>query len=168
LVFDPLGPPEAAAGMALRLLLHPERLNRLVVQSALDASLPSLEEVLQKLLQATWQSKTLRAGYDGEIARLVEKMILEKLLDLSRHKDVTPQARGAILLKIKDLEVFLKTRTSSDEKQRAHYLFAQKQIETANNRPEALVSTDPLTPPDGAPIDPGYEWLEPACGWEQR
>ena len=53
LVFDPLGPPEATAGLTLRLLFNPERVSRLVVQSAVDASLPSLEETMDEIVKAT-------------------------------------------------------------------------------------------------------------------
>lgn len=167
LVFDPLAPAEAAAGLSLRLLLHPERLSRLVGQSAIDASLPSLEEVLDQLLKATWKSPTSRAGYAGEVARLVEKMILEKLLDLASNKEATPQVRAVVMLKVKELNSWVATKTSSDVKDKAHYLFAQHQIETSKSNPADLTTTPVMTPPDGQPIESGYEWLEPACGWEK-
>ncbi|MCU0338671.1 MAG: zinc-dependent metalloprotease [Spirosomaceae bacterium] len=167
LVFDPLGPPEAAAGLTLRLLLNTERLSRLVSQSAIDASLPSLEETLDQLLSATWKSKANRAGYAGEIARLVEKMTLEKLLDLANNKEATPQVRAVVMLKIKQLGEWVGSRVPSDTKQIAHYLFAQHQIETAKSSPADLTTTPAMTPPDGQPIESGYEWLEPACGWER-
>lgn len=166
LVFDPLGPPEAAAGMTLRMLLNPERLSRLVIQSSIDASLPSLEEVLDQLINATWKSTMVRSGYNGEIERLVEKLALSQLIDLSRNKDVTPQVRALIALKIQELKGWLATRTSNDVKQKAHYLFAKQQIEEANTNAADMISVSPMSPPEGQPIDPGYDWLAPACNWE--
>lgn len=166
LVFDPLGPPEAAAGMTLRMILNPERLSRLVIQSAIDPSLPSLEEVIGQLINATWKSTQSRAGYEGEIERLVEKLILTHLLDLSRSKDVTPQVRASIGLKVQDLKTWLSRQTTTDVKQKAHYLFAENQIKEAASNASDIVPINAMTPPDGQPIESGYEWLEPICDWE--
>jgi hypothetical protein len=166
LVFDPLGPPEAAAGLTLRMLLSPERLSRLVIQSSIDASLPSLEEVLDQLMTATWKSTTPRVAYNGEIERLVEKLILSQWIDLSRNKEVTPQVRAIVGLKIQELKSWLATRTSTDVKQKAHYIFAQKQIEEAGSNAADVIPTTAMTPPDGQPIESGYDWLAPACDWE--
>ncbi len=166
LVFDPLGPPEAATGLTLRMLLSPERLSRLVIQSSIDASLPSLEEVLDQLINSTWKSTTPRVAYAGEIERLVEKLIVSQLIDLSRNKEVTPQVRAIVGLKIQELKSWIATRTGTDVKQKAHYLFAQKQIEEANTNAADVVPTTAMTPPDGQPIESGYDWLAPACDWE--
>lgn len=172
LVFDPLGPPEAAAGMSLRLLLNPERVSRLVSQSAIDASLPSLEEVLDQLLKNTWQSTASRAGYAGEIARLVEKITLTHLLELTQNKEVTPQVNAVAMLKMQELNQWINARllskmATTDAKQRAHYLFAQNKLQNtqANHTETPLVT--PLSPPDGQPIEPGYDWLAPACDWQR-
>ncbi len=166
LVFDPLAPPEAATGLTLRMLLNPERLSRLVIQSSIDASLPSLEEVLDQLMNATWKSASPRVSYPGEIERLVEKLALSHLIDLSRHKDVTPQVRAIVGLKIQELKGWLATRTTTDTKQKAHYRFAQQQIEEATTNAADIISVSPMTPPEGQPIESGYEWLAPACDWE--
>ncbi|WP_428657466.1 zinc-dependent metalloprotease [Runella sp.] len=166
LVFDPLAPPEAATGLTLRMLLNPERLSRLVIQSSIDASLPSLEEVLDQLINATWKSAAPRVNYTGEIERLVENLALGHLLDISRNKDVTPQVRAIVSLKVQELKGWLATRTSTDSKQKAHYLFANRQIEEASTNAGDLIPVSPMTPPDGQPIESGYEWLAPACDWE--
>ena len=166
LVFDPLGPPEASAGLTLRMLLNPERLSRLVIKSSFHPSLLSLEETLDKLIGATWKSNASRAGYEGEIARLVDKMALEKLIELSNNKEVTPQVRAVIMLKLRDLNFWLQNRGISDAKQKAHNLFAIHQIEMAKNRPSDVTTTPTMTPPDGQPIESGYDWLAPACDWE--
>ncbi|TAH11413.1 MAG: hypothetical protein EAZ14_06645 [Runella slithyformis] len=171
-MIDPLGPPEAAAGMSLRLLLNPERVSRLVSQSAIDAALPSLEEVLDQLFKNTWQSTASRAGYAGEIARLVEKITLTHLLELTQNKEVTPQVNAVAMLKMQELNQWINARllskmATTDAKQRAHYLFAQNKLQNtqANHTETPLVT--PLSPPDGQPIEPGYDWLAPACDWQR-
>jgi hypothetical protein len=166
LVFDPLGPPEAAAGLTLRMLLNPERLSRLVGQSSFHPSLLSLEETLEQLINATWKSNSARAGYEGEIARLVDKMALEKMLELSNNKEVSSQVRAVLMLKVKELGTWIQNRITSDAKQKAHYLFALHQIETFRSNPADIATTPVMTPPDGQPIESGYDWLAPACDWE--
>ena len=167
LVFDPLGPPETAAGMTLRLLFNSERVSRLITQSALDSSLPNLEEIIDQLINNTWKNTVSRVGYLGEIERLTEKLILTHLMELTRNKEVTPQARAVAGLKLQELSAWLAFQKTADGKQKAHYLFAKKQMEEINSQPNDFAAFNIQTPPDGQPIESGYEWLEPLCGWEK-
>lgn len=168
LVFDALGPPEAAAGLTLRLLFNPERMSRLVVQNAIDVTLPSLEEIIEETLKATWKSPAPRVGYAGEIARLTEKLVLSHLIETARQRETTPQVRAVAMLQLQELLAWLDTRYTTNVKQRAHYLFAKKQLEQMNTQPNDLIAPTAQTPPDGQPIDPGYEWLTNACDWENK
>ena len=165
LAFDPLGPPEAAAGMTLRMLLNPERVSRLVTQSAVDPSQVSLESTLDKLLSATWYKGNPPAEYQAEIKRLTDKLFLQKLIDLSTNQEVTSQARAIAVQKLTQLKKLLATQ-AGNSKTAAHYLFALDQIRRAEGNPADLKSTPMLPPPDGAPIDPGQEWLSPDCEWK--
>jgi Met-zincin/Domain of unknown function (DUF5117) len=165
LVFDPLGPPEAAVGMTLRLLFNTERLSRLVSQNAIDNSLPDFEEMIDKIVAGTWKSAKNRAGYEGEIERLVEKMILNHIVELTQNKEVTPQVQAVAMLKLEELNTWIVKQTKADAKDRAHYLFAKKQIESLKSNDSKDLKPNVLTPPDGQPIDPGYDWLSPDCEW---
>ena len=60
LVFDALGPPEAAASLTVGLILNPERDARLVVNHGRDPNAPSLDEVMHQLLVATWKAPASR------------------------------------------------------------------------------------------------------------
>ena len=169
LVFDPLGPPEAAAGLTLRLLFNSERVSRLVIQNAIDASLPSLEEVIDELLKATWKSKNSKTGYAGEISRLTEKMILNHLIDLTKNKEVTPQVRGVAMMKVQEIYQLTKTpSTQTSFAQKAHFAFAKTMIEAIMNQADGMTKTESLTPPDGQPIQPDYDWLMPDCEWIEK
>src|SRR5262249_45119611 len=53
--FDALAPAEAAAQHTLQFLVSPERAARLVEFHAREAANPSLEEVLDAVLTATWK-----------------------------------------------------------------------------------------------------------------
>lgn len=169
LVFDPLGPPEAAAGMTLRLLFNPERVSRLVIQNSIDSSLPSFEEVIDEVFKATWKNKNNKSGYSGEIGRLTEKMILNHLIDLSRNKEVTSQVRGVALMKIQ--EIYQTAKSSSAQAsfaQKAHFAYTISTIESLKNLSDIVSKADILSPPDGQPIQPDYDWLMPDCDWVEN
>lgn len=159
LSFDPLGPPEAAAGMTLRLLLNPDRAARLVRQPAFDAKLPGLDKVIATLIANTFgDAKTFSAqkqdkSYTGEIRRLVQQKVVEQLIQLAVNKENDGPARAVAhdaLLQIKA------TYPSS---------YLGWLIRQYEENPDNVPVTPTLTPPDGQPIDPGQEWLAPDCEW---
>ncbi|MBD2700961.1 zinc-dependent metalloprotease [Spirosoma sp. BT702] len=164
LSFDPMAAPEAAAGMTLQMLLNPERISRLVGQSALDPAQLSLEGMLDQLLAATWFKAEPTDSYQAEVKRLTDKLFLQKLIDLSSNQDVTSQGRGIALLKLSQLKNKL-TAPSTNPKLAAHHLFALDQIRRAEGNIADVRPSNPQTPPDGMPIDTGQEWLSPECDW---
>lgn len=164
LSFDPMAAPEAAAGMTIQMLLNPERVSRLVVQSALDPAQLSLESMLDQLLAATWYKAEPADGYQAEVKRLTDKLLLQKLIDVANNTEITPQGRAIAGLKLSQLKSKLNT-AGANPKTAAHHLFALDQLRRAEGNVDDVQPTNPQTPPDGMPIDPGQEWLAPACDW---
>src|SRR5258707_2776096 len=80
--FDALAPAEEAAQHTLWFLFNTERAARLVEFHARDATNPGLQEVLDAILAATWKAPH-PAGYAGEVARIVDTVVLYDLLSLS-------------------------------------------------------------------------------------
>ena len=165
ITFDPMGAPEAAAGMTLQMMLNPERVSRLVSQSAIDPAQLSLEAMLDQLLNATWYKAEPADGYQAEVKRLTDKLFLQKLIDLASNQDVTPQARAIATLKLSQLKSKL-SASVGNPKLAAHHIFASDQIRRAEGNIADLRPTSTQAPPDGAPIDPGQEWLSPDCDWK--
>ncbi|CAA9217962.1 MAG: FIG01099937: hypothetical protein [uncultured Cytophagales bacterium] len=168
LTFDPLAPAEAAAGMTFRFLLHPERAARLVNHHALDGQMPALEEVVDKLVNATWKNGN-RAGYLGEIARLTDRLALQHLAALAAGKENAGQVRAVATAKIGELKGWLtdQAKKEPDAAQRAHFAFALGQIREFETNPAGLDVTAPLPVPAGAPIGSmDYEWLDCSFGKE--
>lgn len=165
ITFDPMAAPEAAAGMTLQMLLNPERVSRLITQSALDPAQLSLESMVDQLLSATWYKADPADGYQAEVKRLTDKLLLQKLIDLAGNQEVTPQARAIAELKLSQLRGKL-SATNANPKVAAHHLFALDQLRRAEGNVADLRPTNAQTPPDGSPIDPGQEWLSPDCDWQ--
>nr|WP_240485970.1 zinc-dependent metalloprotease [Anditalea andensis] len=169
LVFDPLSPPEIAAHLTLGFLMHPERASRLVAQSAMDPDLPSLEHVIDQLISATWKSPEF-PGYEGEIKRVVDKLVLQHLILLSVDKSASSQARATAMFKIKELQGYIAdSPTSVSNGQKAHNYYCLSLIEGYEKHPEETVNIlTPLPSPEGAPIGQmDQSWLEPACNHDE-
>lgn len=161
LAFDPLGPPEAAVGMTLRLLLNPERCARLIRQKSIDRSLPDLSDVFDKLRDAVVKSSYINQdNYRGEIARQTERLYLDQLIKLATSKDADGSVQAAAHEAIMRLNQVFTSRLPE-----LRYSYHRWLIEQYRGFPDRAVSVPAQTPPDGAPIDPGQEWLSPDCDW---
>ena len=159
LSFDPLGPPEAAAGMTIRLMLNPDRAARLARQPAFDAKLPGLDKVISALVTATFgDAKTFAAQkqdktYAGDIRRMVQQKVVEHLIQLAVNKENDVPARAAAH------EALMQIKLTYPQS------FMGWIIRQYEENPDSVPLTPTLTPPDGQPIDPGQEWLQPDCEW---
>lgn len=165
LTFDPLGPAEVAANMTLRFVLHPERAARLVGHHALDPTLPGLDAVIDRLVNATWKTPA-PAGYAGEVARVVERQVLQHLVRLAHNKETAGQVQAMAAYKVGQLKQWLASQSSgASTPQQAHYQFALTQLKAFEENPAEVNLLTPLAAPDGAPIgQPGQDWLEFDCG----
>ena len=165
MVFDALAPAETAANLTLRLLLNPERCARLVRQKAIDPTLPGLIDVLDKLRESIIKSAYVsQEGYRGEIARQTEKLFLDHLIRLVTNKE----ADGRVRELTHDTLLKIKTNYTSKLAPTA-YAYRTWLIDQYLNQPDRVSGnvTPAQAPPDGAPIDPGQEWLlDTECEWK--
>ncbi len=158
--FDALSPAEAAAEHTVQFLFNPERASRLVEFHARDAANPSLEDTLDTILNATWKSAR-KAGYPGEISRVVDYAVLYDLMALAANERAAPQSRAIAGLKLEELKAWTKTAESAakDEEERAHLFFATAQIAQFQKDPKFIPLPAPAEPPDGPPIGDDENWL---------
>ena len=160
LVFDALGPPEAAASLTVGLILNPERDARLVVNHGRDPNAPSLDEVMDQLLAATWKAPPA-AGYQGEIQRTVDNVVLDDLLRLAANEQAAPQVRALASLKLADSKNWLEAglRERPDESRRAQFAYAASEIDHFEKDPKSFKIPSPVEPPPGQPIGEGDQDL---------
>jgi len=154
--FDALAPAEAAAQHTLQFLFNPVRTARLVEFHARDAANPSLEEVLDAVIAATWKSAR-GAGYDGAIARAVDDVALYDLLALATNDGAAPEVRAIAGLKLHQLKAWAAAPAPSvGEDEQAHRAQAVRQIEQFERDPRKLELPAPAEPPDGPPIGSAF------------
>jgi hypothetical protein len=151
--FDALAPAEAAAQQTLQFLFNPERAARLVEFHARDAANPGLQEVLDAAIDATWKAPH-PAGYRGEIARVVDSVVLYDLLALATNERASTQVRAVASLEASLLKGWLNAAKGSatDPAQKAHLAYAAAQVEQFQKDPKKLDLPAPFEPPDGPPI----------------
>ena len=164
LTFDALSAVESAAGMTLSMILHPSRAARLVEYHARDSNQPSLENVIDKIINATLKSPQ-KSGYEGVVQITVNDVFVNALLRLAANKSASTQVRSVAFLKLNQLDSWIKERIKGvvDEDWKAHYIFAQERIRRFIDDPQEFKIEFELNPPPGQPIGaqnadfcPGY------------
>ena len=151
--FDAFAPAEAAAQHTLRFLFNPERAARLVEFHSRCGENPSLQEVLEDILAATWKAGR-KPGYSGEVARTVDLVALYNLMALSSNQQAAGQVRAIAAMKLEELRSWLAnaSKTETNDAQRAHLCFGAQQIAYFQKDPKKIPLSAPSEPPDGPPI----------------
>jgi hypothetical protein len=162
LTFDPIAYAESASDMVFSLVLHPARATRLVQHHAFSNQQPSLESVLDKMINNTFKSAN-RSGYEGLLQMTANHSLLNNLIKLTRDQAASAQARAIASLKIEQVKNWLteKVKSTLPETWRAHYAYELSLINAFRENPEKYEAENLLAPPPGQPI--GMD--EPWCDW---
>jgi hypothetical protein len=96
--FDPLAPAHSLAAEVVGNLLHPERAARVVSFHARDRANPSLEEVIDALVAATWGAPAGAGGdaQDAALRRAASRAVLDGMLDLAGSPRATAEVRAVV------------------------------------------------------------------------
>ena len=148
--FDPFGAVETASSMTLKLLLHPERVTRLVQHKSLDKSQLGLEEVLNKVISNSIQ-KSHKDSYHQELQNIVNFQVIQQLFSLSSNPNMYFQVNAIVNQKIDEIESYLK-KLKTDGIQKIYH---KEMIQTISNfKKNPSKYNEPVIPkiPDGSPI----------------
>jgi hypothetical protein len=151
--FDPVVGAEAAADMTLSLLLHPERAARLVQYHARQESSPSLQEVLEAVLAATWFSDH-GSGLRAEVAMAIDWVALRRIMNLAASPDAGDAVREITISVLGSVNkrIVEEILPSSSGRMVAHFALALRDIERFEKSPgEFRLPNLPVIPP-GSPI----------------
>ena len=151
--FDALAPAESAAQHVLQFLFNPDRASRLVEFHARDSANPGLDQVLDAVIDATWKSPH-PTGYNGEIANVVDDVVLYDLMSLAANDHATDEVRAVASFELHEIKEWLNLPIQGKPaiSDQAHIFFATNQIEQFEKDPKRLDLTPPVEPPDGPPI----------------
>lgn len=146
MTFDPLAAAETAAHHTFGALLHPERAARLVEYHARDAKNPGLDEVLDRVIAATWGASKAASGYDAAVQDVVNEVALYHIMMLAANDQASAGARAGAWTALEKLRVSLRNRTGGQ------VVEAAARIRKFEDDPRPVSLPRPLEPPDGQPI----------------
>ncbi len=119
---------------------------------ARSAANPSLEEVLDAVIAATWKAPR-GADYSGAIARVVGDVVLHDLLALATNDSAAAEVRAIAAYKAHQLKAWLGgAAPGAGEDEQAHRAQAIREIEQFEREPKKVELPAPSEPPDGPPI----------------
>ncbi|HEY8205215.1 MAG TPA: zinc-dependent metalloprotease [Pyrinomonadaceae bacterium] len=155
--FDALAPAEAYANHVCDFLFNPERAARIVEFHSRSIEYPPLGDVFDKILAETFRAP-VRSGYEGEIQRTVNSVVLNELMALAANERASNQVRAIAEAKLYELRQWLEGRQNlaPDAGQVAFMNYAANQIKRFQEDPKKMNLTKPNEPPDGQPI--GTDW----------
>jgi hypothetical protein len=167
--FDALAPAEAYANHVSDFLFSAERAARIVEFHARSTDYPPLHDLFDKILAETFRAP-VRSGYEGEIQRTVNAVILNELMMLAANERASNEVRAIAELTLDELKSWSVNQAgvTRDPNQRAFLLYAANQIKRFQDDPKKMNLTKPNDPPDGQPI--GTDWWTLAdrgwCDWQ--
>ena len=165
--FDAITPAVILTQHVVMQILQKERAARVVEQHAVDATLPGLEEILDRLYAGTFGSRAA-TPYEAEVKRSVERVFVEELMTLAATAEM-PQVRAIAAARLTKIQSDrITTPTESDA---AHRLLVTADIKRFLERPIAPTARfGRQEAPPGAPIgDPAMDWLRRIgvlCSWQ--
>ncbi|MFQ5551773.1 MAG: zinc-dependent metalloprotease, partial [Gemmatimonadales bacterium] len=146
--FDPLAAAGAAAEHSLRFVLHPQRMARLVEFHSRDNDLPSLEEVLDRMVEVIWEARAPRDSHVRLVGEVVQRVLVDLLMAQAQNESNTAQVRAILTAKIRELAALLGNRDRSP-----HVGLVIDDIERWLTRPEGITEPSEVpAPPPGSPI----------------
>jgi len=160
--FDPLTPAMVASDVTIGFVLQVERAARLVSQHAVDPTLPGLDEVLDRLVTATFGASTANA-YEAEVRRVEERVLVDRIMWLA-WASPNAQVRALATARLVSLADRMKATPGADVNDRAAHALLVSDIQRFLDRPsDPSKAILPPSAPPGAPIgDVPMNWLEPA------
>ena len=144
--FDALSVASTSSDMTLRLLLHPERANRLIQQKAIDDKQLGLQDVLDKLITETIKNKKNK-GYHGEIQTMVNYSVLNHIMAMGGSSNALPQVTAITKFELMKLKTLL-----AKEHINPIAMDMVKMIEGFLGNPQGYKSVSYPKIPDGSPI----------------
>lgn len=143
--FDALSAAETASDFTLSLLLHPERLSRLVQQKALDKNNLGLQEVLEQITNATIKTN-YKDAYLHEINTTISFRVVKHLLKAAANSSSLPQVNAIVTAHLQSLKTWLINQKDD------YALAMAKEIDAYLKKPESYKLQPSPKIPDGSPI----------------
>ena len=162
--FDPLSPATVASDVTIGFLLQLDRTARMVAQHAVNPAMPGLEDVIDRLVAATFDSSST-SSYEQAVRRAEERVLVDRVMWVASASP-NGQVRAIASMKLSKLAARLKAAVAKTEADGAQNALIAADIKRFLERPLDAARPIPHAAPDappGAPIgEPELDWLAPA------
>ncbi|MEM1001127.1 MAG: zinc-dependent metalloprotease, partial [Bacteroidota bacterium] len=144
--FDPLSASNTASDFTLKLLLHPQRMNRMVLQTSLDPNQLSLNELFKTLVKSSFDT-----SYNDTYLQLVQQQyqanVLKYLMNLAVSDKVYMEVNALANETIESIAL-----SSLSKLEDTYAKEFMRQIKRFNDKPEEFKINSAPKIPDGSPI----------------
>jgi hypothetical protein len=147
LLFDPLGAAEASAYLSVRSILHPARMARLVAYGSMG-DYPDLEEVVDRLVEFTWESDAADSEYQQQILNVVQRVTVDMMMIQAVNEDSSGESKAVLADRLNSLADGLEDKRNAS----AHEKTVAADIRRWQQDPIAATPAPPLRMPAGDPI----------------
>ena len=148
--FDPFSAVATASEMTLSLLLHPQRVSRLIAHKSLNKRQLGLVELLDELIAKTIK-KSHNDPYYQELQNTINNNVLEQLFRLSTVENQYPQVPAIVHFKLNEIKGYLQQKKSEGIQKIYEEAMIQKMDQFIKN-PTSFKKTFAPKIPDGSPI----------------
>lgn len=151
--FDQIKLATASAQHTLSFILNPERLARLIQQSAGDSAIPSISAVGSALQSALLENTSLQ-GIEREIHQATGDLLISNYLNLLNDSDVSQPVKIKTYALLTEAKTFFQRsikRMKSDHPYFGHYSYQLKRLEDLDMAGTGTMISLPEMPP-GSPI----------------
>ncbi len=152
--FDALGAAATAADLTIRQLLNPARAARLVDFHRRNPAQPDFDEVLSALCDKVFLDTALLEPRQAEIARVEQRVLVDRLIELSGNGVAPAWVRSRTDGALADLLQRMDLLVPLDAAEKAHFSAVTAEIGRHLARPAAPTAAVRLAPaePPGEPI----------------
>ena len=152
--FDALGAAATAADMTIRALLQPARAARMVDYHRRNPAQPGFDDLLGALCDKVFADTALLEPREAEIARVEQRVLVDRLIDLSGNSAAPAWVRSRTDAALADLLQRLDLLVPLDPGEKAHYSAVTAEVGRYLARPAPPVQLSRLAPadPPGDPI----------------
>jgi hypothetical protein len=148
--FDPLSAASTASEFTISFLLHPQRVNRILLQKSLDDEQLGLAEVFNELVNASFKT-SYKDDYLNEIQQQINVSVLNHLMNTALNEDAYFQVRSIALEAINTISGLL-----YDKKKPVLYADQYRyMINEFREHPKKFKLDSAPKIPDGSPIGGG-------------
>ncbi len=147
LLFDPLGAAEGSVSLTVQQILHPERMARLIAYGSMG-DYPDLEEVIDRLLEVTWEARTPDSEYQQEVLHVVQRVTIDEMMLQASSADTSPEAAAVLADRLDKLAVQLEGQRNAS----AYQSSAAAKIRRWQQRGDDATPGQGLQMPPGDPI----------------